>query len=300
MEETTLLIMAAGMGSRFGGLKQIEPIDRNGNFIIDYSIYDAIKVGFNKVVFVIKKENYELFKQTVGNRVSKYIKVEYAFQSLDTFVKNVPEGREKPWGTTHAILCAKDKIKGNFAIINADDFYGREAFETAYDFMQGVSNKKNYAIIGYEVGNTLTENGSVKRGVCQEENGKLKLILESAVERKYNKIVATPLSGGKEIELKFEDPVSMNFMCFNDKIFGFLEKDFNAFLGSLKNPLKDECLIPDSLFKLMAEENVIVDVVPTTAVWHGITYKEDKPGLMESISKLIENGTYPQSLWETV
>ena len=297
MEETTLLILAAGMGSRFGGLKQIDPIDDNGNFIIDYSIYDAIKVGFNKVVFIIKKENYEIFKQTIGNRISKYIKVDYAFQDLNSFVEMVPEGREKPWGTSHAVLCAKDKIKGNFAIINADDFYGLEAFETAYNFLQAVKNNKNYAIIAYQVGNTLTENGTVKRGVCEEQNGKLVKMTESIVERTPNGIVAKPLEGGEEFSLNSSSPVSMNFMCLNSKFFSYLQKDFENFVKNLKNPLKDECLIQNSMFNQIKDEGAVIEVVPTSAVWHGVTYKEDKPSLVESIKSLVEDGKYPKNLW---
>ena len=297
MEETTLLILAAGMGSRFGGLKQIEPIDANGNFIIDYSIYDAIKVGFNKVVFIIKEENFEIFKQTVGNRISKYVKVDYAFQNLNSFVNDIPHGREKPWGTSHAVLCAKDKIKGNFAIINADDFYGLEAFETAYNFLQAVKSNKNYAIIAYQIGNTLTENGTVKRGVCKEEDGKLVKMTESIVERTPNGIVAKPLEGGEEFSLNSSSPVSMNFMCLNSNFFSYLQKDFENFIKNLKNPLKDECLIQNSMFNQIQDEGAVIDVVPTSAVWHGVTYKEDKPGLVKAINNLVEEGKYPKNLW---
>lgn len=301
MEDTTLLILAAGMGSRYGGLKQIEPIDNNGNFIIDYSIYDAIKVGFNKVVFVIKEENYELFKETVGNRISKYVQVDYAFQDLKKFANVVPEGREKPWGTAHAVLCAKDKIKGNFAMINADDFYGREAFETAYDFFQGVSGKKNYAIIAYQVGNTLTENGAVKRGVCKQQNGILTFMKESSIERQDNhQIVATPIDGSEKMVLNADDPVSMNFMCLNSKFFTYLQKDFEKFLLQMKNPLKDEIYIQNSMFSQTKDEGICIDVVPTKAVWHGVTYKEDKPEVVRAVKELVDKGVYPQNLWETV
>ena len=298
MEETTLLILAAGIGSRFGGLKQIEPIDDLGNFIIDYSIYDAIKAGFNKVVFVIKEENLEIFKKTIGNRISKYIKVDYVFQNLNLFVKDVPIGREKPWGTSHAVLCASKKIKGNFALINADDFYGLEAFETAYKFLQNNINNKNYAIIAYQVGNTLTENGTVKRGICKEKNGKLVNIIESSVQRKLDNIVATPLNGGKNFYLTPNTPVSMNLMCLNSSFFTYLKSDFQKFLNNLKNPLKDECLIQNSMFNETQEGDATIEVVPTKAVWHGVTYKEDKPELVAAIKNLVKIGKYPKNLWD--
>ena len=206
----TLAIMAAGMGSRFGGLKQIEPIDEYGNFIIDYSIYDAIKVGFTKVVFIIKKENYDIFRETVGKRVEKYIDVEYVFQELDKLPKgySVPEGRVKPWGTGHAILCCKDVIKENFAIINSDDFYGRDAFKVIADFLK--ENAKNnieneYAMAGYKVENTLTENGSVKRGVCEIENGYLTKLTESSIEKVGDEFIANPLEGGDAFKVLSSD-----------------------------------------------------------------------------------------------
>lgn len=297
MEDRTLLILAAGMGSRFGGLKQVEPIDENGNFIIDYSIYDAIRVGFNKVVFVIKKENLDIFKKTIGNRISKYIKVEYVFQDVHKFVEKNFDGREKPWGTSHAVLCAKDNIKGSFIIINADDFYGLEAFETAMNFIQKNTNKKNYAIVAYHIGNTLTENGTVKRGVCQVKDNKLIKITESVVQRIENKIVATPLMGGEEFFLENNSPVSMNLMCLNSDFFDYLEKDFKNFLTKIKDPLKDECLIQNSMFNQSKDEGAIISVVPTTAVWHGVTYKEDKEGVVNAIANLVKQGKYPKSLW---
>ena len=241
----TLVIMAAGMGSRFGGLKQIEPIDEYGNFIIDYSIYDAIKVGFDKVIFIIKKENYNIFRDSVGKRVEKYIDVEYVFQELDKLPEgySIPENRVKPWGTGHAILCCKDVVKENFAIINSDDFYGRDAFRVIAEFLK--NNKSNtgieeYAMAGYMVKNTLTENGSVKRGVCQVENGYLSRLIESSIENKDGKLVATPLEDGEEFEIDPEGTVSMNMFGFTPQILDYLYETFPIFLDSHKDNI-DKC-----------------------------------------------------------
>lgn len=298
-KDKTLLILAGGMGSRFGGLKQIEPIDDSGNFIIDYSIFDAIKVGFNKVVFVIKKENLEIFKTTVGNRVSKYINVDYAFQGLNDFVETVPEGRVKPWGTAHAVLCAKGKINGDFAIINADDFYGFDAFKTASDYIDKNSSTKEYGLIAYKVGNTLTENGAVKRGVCNEKDGFLIGMTESSVERVDGKIIASPLSHEPSFELESDHPVSMNLICFNSNFFDYLEKDFKRFLEQNEDDLlKCECLIQDVMFHQIEDEGAKTEVIPTTAVWHGVTYKEDKDKVVSAIKKLAQEGNYPIPLWK--
>ena len=220
----TLVILAAGMGSRFGGLKQIEPIDGYGHFIIDYSIYDAIREGFTKVVFIIKRENYDIFRETIGKRIEKKIEVEYVFQEIDNLPEgySVPEGRIKPWGTAHAILCAKDKVDENFAIINADDFYGRDAYHVISKFMKNNNTHDNilrYAMAGYKVKNTLTENGSVKRGVCEEENGYLTNIIECKVEKVDSEIIATPLEGGNSFKVLEDAPVSMNMFAFTKDIF---------------------------------------------------------------------------------
>ena len=224
----TLVIMAAGMGSRFGGLKQIEPIDEYGHFMIDYSIYDAIKVGFTKVVFIIKKENYDIFRDTVGKRVENLIEVEYVFQELDKLPEgySVPENRAKPWGTAHAILCCKDVVKENFAILNADDFYGRDAFRVIAEFLSrdnSSSEYHEYAMAGYKTKNTLTENGSVKRGVCNTDGKYLTKLVESKIEYVDGKLMATPLEGGEDFEVSEEDTVSMNMFGFTPHIFEYLE-----------------------------------------------------------------------------
>lgn len=297
-KDLTLVILAAGMGSRFGGLKQIEPVGPNGEFIIDYSIYDAIRAGFNKVVFIIKEENYDIFKETVGSRVEKQIKVEYAFQRLTDIPKGYDvKDRVKPWGTSHAILSAKNNVKGDFIIINADDFYGADAYLEASKFFK--ENKDDYAIIGYNVKNTLTENGSVKRGVCEEKDGFLTKLVESSVEERDGVITASPLDGSKSFTIKENAPVSMNMFCFRDNLFDYLDKHLKEFFENNKNDLsKCEYLIPDSVFNMTREGLVKVRVIPTTAKWQGITYKEDKEKLVNDINELIKKGVYPQKLWK--
>ena len=296
----TLVIMAAGMGSRFGGLKQIEKVDDNDHFIIDYSIYDAIKAGYDKVVFIIKKENYEIFKETIGSRVENKIKVEYVFQELDKLPEgyNVPEGRVKPWGTAHAILCCKDVVNEPFTIINADDFYGRDAYLKSAEFIKE-SNENEYAMVGYNVENTITDNGSVKRGVCEEENGYLTKLIESSIEKENNKYIASPLNGNPPFEVNKDTTVSMNMFTFKPIIFKCLEENFPLFLDENKdNLLKCEYLIPDMVFKQIENNEINVKVLKTTAKWLGVTYKEDKPYVVEKIKELIENNEYTSNLWD--
>lgn len=295
----TLVIMAAGMGSRYGGLKQIDPVGPNGEFIIDYSVYDAIKAGFKKVVFIIKEENFEIFKETIGKRVEKQIEVEYVFQNLDNIPSefNIPSDRVKPLGTTHAILCCKDVVKENFAIINADDFYGQDAYVSVAEFLKKATGN-DAAVVGYEVQNTLTENGAVKRGVCFDENGYLTKLIESSVENKNGIITASPLDGSEPFVVEGNTPVSMNMFGFTPDIFGHLERLLHEFLEENKNNMeKCECLIPDSVFKLIRENNFKVEVLSTTAKWYGITYKEDKAKIVEEINKMLLNKEYPDNLW---
>ena len=293
----TLVIMAAGMGSRFGGLKQIEPMDEYGNFIIDYSIYDAIKVGYNKVVFIIKKENYDIFRETIGKRIEDKIKVEYAFQELSCLPDGylVPEERVKPWGTAHAVLCAKDKVDEPFTIINSDDFYGLDAYEKASEFIK--KNSCNYAMTGYKVENTITENGNVKRGVCDIENGFVKKLTESEIEYSNGKYIARPLDGSASFEIEGDTIVSMNMFTFTPRIFDYLEKEFPKFLDNNITNLKSEFLIPDLVFKQSIEENIKVEVIDTTAKWLGVTYKEDKENVVNSLKKLVDAGEYKKGLW---
>lgn len=302
-KDITLIILAGGMGSRFGGLKQIEPMGPNGEFIIDYSIYDAIKAGFNKIVFLIKKENFDIFKETIGKRVESHIKVEYVFQELDSIptIMELPYDRIKPLGTAHAVLCAKEYVNEPFAIINADDFYGRDAFVKAYEFLNNVdAASNNYGMIGYKVANTLTDNGSVKRGVCEvNDDNNLISICESNIERTNNGIVASPLNGDMPFNVKEDDTVSMNLLLFTPGIFNFLERDFPVFLkNNINNLLTCEFLIPDVLNGLIGTKEATAKVITTSATWYGVTYKEDAPDVRKAIHNLVENGEYNYSLWD--
>lgn len=302
-KDITLVILAAGMGSRFGGLKQIEPMGPNGEFIIDYSVYDAIKAGFNKIVFLIKRENYDLFKETIGARVEPYIKTEYAFQELNNLPLGytLPSDRVKPLGTAHAVLCCKEKVHENFAMINSDDFYGRDAFIKAYEYLSKVDESSSeYGMIGYRVANTLTENGSVKRGVCNvDNNGYLTNLTESKVERVNNEIIASPLDGSKAFTVKDDDTVSMNFLLFTPSIFNYIEDGFPEFFDNNKdNLLTTEYLIPDVLSNLIKNNKASTKVIPTSANWYGVTYKEDTPGVKRAIQNLVDNHEYNDNLWD--
>jgi len=299
-----LVILAAGMGSRFGGLKQIEKIDDYGNFIIDYSIYDAIKAGFDKVVFIIKEEIFDVFKETIGKRVEKRIKVEYAFQSFDLIPEGctLPKERTKPLGTAQAILAAKDVVGDKFIIINADDFYGQDSFAVAAKYLNSLpeNSKNNYANIAYYVANTMTENGSVKRGVLfANENGDLEKLEESSIEKVGNEIIATPLDETHPAFKINEDTlVSMNMFAFTKDIMDHLENGFKPFLDANQdNLMKCEYLIPTVVSDLIQEGTVSAKVLNTKAVWYGVTYKEDRDYVVESIKKLIDAGVYPKGLW---
>ena len=293
----TLLILAAGMGSRFGGLKQMEPMGPNGEFIIDYSVYDAKKAGFNKIVFVIKEELYEDFKNTIGKRVEDKIDVEYVFQKMEDIPISMDFERVKPWGTGHAILECKDVINEPFAIINADDFYGRNSFIKAYQFLKNEINDKQFGLIGYRACNTITENGSVKRGVCEIENNSLVGIDESSIERVDDHIHCKSLVDGKEYDVELNRLVSMNMLLFTPKIFNYLERDFVNFLNGMKDTEKDEFLIPEVVDQHIKSGDVSVRVIETDSVWYGVTYKEDKDSVKDAINNLINNGEYNKNLW---
>ena len=297
--QKTLLVMAAGMGSRFGGLKQIEPMGPNGEFLIDYSVYDAKLAGFTKIVFIIKEENYDIFKETIGKRVEPYIETEYVFQDDSNLKEKYKDlqTRVKPLGTGHAILCAKDKVKTPFAIINADDFYGREAYVVASKYLDKIDDK-HYAVVGYKVGKTLSPNGAAKRGICKEENGKLKDLIESSVEKIDDKIIAKPLDGETEFIVEDDSLVSMNLLLFTPKIFDYLEEKLIKFLETNKNDLsKCEFLIPDVVKDAIKEDRIEVDLLSTNAIWHGVTYKEDKEEVVKAIDELIKEKVYPNKLW---
>ncbi len=302
----TLVILAAGMGSRFGGLKQITPLGPNDEFIIDYSVYDAIKAGFNKIVFLIKEENYEVFKETIGARVEPHIPVEYCFQKNDNVPKKYQrllKDRQKPLGTAHAILCCKDKVNEPFMMINADDFYGRDAFIKGAEFLKEVKDKEPYpyGMIAYLVKNTITENGRVKRGVCEVEGDTLVKITESSVGRIENgKIMAKPLEEEEEeFEVQEDDTVSMNMLLFTPSIFQYIEDHFEEFLEKHKDNLeKCEYLIPDVLFKTIKDHYATAKVIKTTATWYGVTYKEDADSVKKALKDLVDNKEYPKNLWE--
>ncbi len=298
----TLFILAAGMGSRYGGLKQIDRFTEHGEFIIDFSIYDAIKAGFDRIVFVIKKENYEIFKETVGHRIEDKIKVEYVFQGLDSLVpaEKIPADRVKPWGTTHALLCGKEVLNDGFAVINADDFYGRDAFFKAAEFIKNADeNDSHFCMVGYMLGNTLTDNGSVARGECYaDENGMLTKITERTKLFKEEG-GAYYEEDGETVHIPNTTVVSMNFWGFTPKVFEGLEEDFEAFLNDAsREPLKSECLLPNTIGKMINAGKCDVKVLTTTAKWFGVTYADDKPDVIAKLHALIEAGEYPKTgLW---
>lgn len=305
MEKPTLVILAAGMGSRYGGLKQIDPVDDKGHKIIDFSIYDAIRAGFGKVVFIIKKENEKDFRECVGDAVSKHIAVDYVFQELDKVPEGfqIPEGRVKPWGTAHAILCCKDVVKEPFAVINADDYYGRSAFDELYKFLTTHEDdeKYRYAMVGYQLGNTLTDNGSVARGICvTDDDGYLVELAERTKIVKTEKAAAfTEDDGETWTEVALDTPVSMNMWAFSPSIIGELQAAVDRFFAEEveKNPLKSECFLPIEVDKLLKAGKATVEVLHSADKWFGVTYKEDKPFVMESIRNLKDAGVYPDVLW---
>lgn len=298
MKEKALVILAAGMGSRFGGMKQIEPVGPNGEFIMDYSIYSAIRYGFNKVVFIIKEENYEIFKDTIGSRVNDKIKVEYAFQKLTDIPEGfeVPEGRQKPWGTAHAVYSARDYLSENFGVINADDFYGDDAFKV---LSKHLDDSDNSVIIGYNAGDTMSDNGAVKRGVILHDNGKINSIVESSCLFEGDKIKCTPLDESKEIfYVDPNQPVSMLILGLNKGILTTIGSEMtDEFKNNQDHLLDYEMLLPD-IMNHEIESQKTIDVVDTNAHWMGMTYKEDKEALQEFILNEINNGVYPHDLWK--
>ena len=299
----TLVILAAGLGSRYGGLKQIDPISDNGEFIIDYSIYDAIKAGFNKVVFIIKEENLEDFRDTIGKRVEPYIEVEYAFQSINDLPDGftVPEGRQKPWGTAQALLCAESCVKDKFAVINADDFYGREAFVKLAEHLSAVDElSADYCMIGYVLRNTLTENGTVSRGRCEtDEGGKLKSITELTKIKTDGNDALYLDESDNWISLSGDTTVSMNCWGLTPTVFEGIKDGFVRFLSSDKGKeLKSEFYLPGIIDELMNGGECAVQVYSTNAHWYGVTYAEDKQKVKLAIKKLIDDGVYPYALWK--
>ena len=296
MKDKTLVILAAGMGSRFGGMKQTYPVGPNEEFIMDYSIYSAIKYGFTKVVFVIREEYLDLFKSTIGARLEGKIKVDYAFQKLDIIPEgfSVPEGRVKPWGTAHAIYCAKDKIEGNFGVITADDFYGDIAFKD----LSNALDSDNYSVIGYHIADTLSVNGAVKRGVVKSQNGIINEIIESSCVLEGDKVKCTPLDTSKEtFYVDKDNSVSMLMNGFTYEIITKIENVMKDEFEHNKDNLDTyEMLLPDIMDESIHEGKIINDI-PTNSIWVGMTYKEDAEYLSKFIKKEIEKGTYPNNLW---
>lgn len=305
MKKPVLVVMAAGMGSRYGGLKQMDPVGPNGEFIIDYSIYDAHRAGFETVVFIIKHEIEEAFKETVGTRVAKYMEVRYAFQQVEKLPAGytLPEGRVKPWGTGHAVLCAKEVLDAPFAVINADDYYGPEAFQVAFDYLSNVDESDgtfHYAMVGYLLKNTVTENGSVSRGVCvANENG----LLESVVE--HTRIETTPdgirssQDGGESwIDLPGDTIVSMNLWCYTPSFVQALKDGFPAFLDKalVENPMKGEYYLPFMVTQLINDRKADVKVLSCHDKWYGVTYQADRPEVVAALKQKTEEGLYPSPM----
>ena len=297
--EYTLVVMAAGLGSRFGSLKQIEPVGPNGEFIIDYSVYDAIRAGFNKVVFIIRKDFYNDFRETIGKRIEDKIKVEYAFQELTDLPTGYvcPDTRVKPWGTGAAIYSARNLINGSFAVINADDFYGADAYRVLFDYVKNNTLENEGLALCYEVGNTLSKNGSVKRGIAIEENGKLEGIRESKIEAHDSYVLAKPLDGSNEFETSLDTLVTVNLFVFTPKIKDIIAFNFSKFLDDNIDKPDSEYLVPDIINSEIKKGNISFKVKGTKSKWHGVTYKEDKDELVEAINEYIKVGVYPEKLF---
>lgn len=307
MKKPVLVVMAAGMGSRYGGLKQIDPVDKEGHIIMDFSIFDAVKAGFEKVVFIIKKENEQDFRAAIGDRLSEKIKVSYVFQELTNLPEGyaVPERRVKPWGTGHAIMSCMGEIDGPFVVINADDFYGSHAFQVAYDYLTTHQDEEGiyrYMMVGYRLENTLTDNGHVARGVCDmDAQGYLADIHERThIEKRGNGAAYTEDEGKTWIPISGDATVSMNMWGFSESILGELQSRFSAFLEEnlKKNPLKCEYFLPFVVDELLKEGRATVAVEKSQDKWFGVTYKEDKPMVMAAIQNLKDQGVYPAHLWK--
>lgn len=298
--------MAAGMGSRYGGLKQIDPVDEQGHIIMDFSIYDAKRAGFEKVIFIIKKENEADFKEAVGLRMEEIMEVEYVYQDLDNLPEGyrLPEGRVKPWGTAHAVLSCIDAVDGPFAVINADDYYGSHAFQVIYDYLSTHEDdeKYRYTMVGYLLKNTLTDNGHVARGVCDmNEEGELIGIHErTRIEKRDGGAAYTEDDGETWVSLDVDSIVSMNMWGFTASILREIRDGFPAFLeeGLKNNPMKCEYFLPTVVSNLLEEGKATAAVLKSADKWYGVTYKEDKPVVVEAIRKLKESGLYPEKLWE--
>ena len=305
MKKPVLVIMAAGMGSRYGGLKQIDPVDEQGHIIMDFSLFDAKRAGFEKVIFIIKRENEADFREAVGDRMSKHMEVSYVFQDLQNIPEGfeIPEGRVKPWGTAHAVLSCIDEIDGPFAVINADDYYGSHAFQAIYDYLSTHEDddKYRYTMVGYLLKNTVTDNGHVARGLCDtNESGELIRVTErTRIEKRDGGIAFSEDDGQTWTQVPEDTLVSMNMWGFTRSILDEIKAGFPAFLeeGIEKNPMKCEYFLPAVVSNLLGEGRATVAVLPSTDKWYGVTYKEDKPVVVKAIQNLKASGLYPEKLW---
>lgn len=297
----TLVILAAGMATRYGSMKQIQSFGPSGETIMDYSIYDAIRAGFDKIVFVIREDFAENFKNIFEPKLKGKIETDYVYQRLDANMgtHTLPAERKKPWGTAHAVLCAKDAVKEPFAVINADDFYGKDSFKKAYDFLTGEVNDSTYCIIGYELKKTLSDNGSVSRGVCEvDANNNLTAINErTKIYRNQEGKITYEDDNGQTHEVNEDSPVSMNFWAFAPNAFGLMKESFRKFLDNNINNVKAEFFIPIFGDEFIKSGKGVIKVIPTSAQWFGVTYKEDAPVVSADINKLVQSGEYPTSLW---
>lgn len=304
MKEPVLLVMAAGMGSRYGGLKQIDPVGKNGEIIIDYSLYDAVKAGFKKAVFVVKEENMQDFKDLILPKAGAHMEIQFVCQKLSDIPQGcgIPAGREKPWGTGHAVLTARECIHAPFVVINADDFYGQEAFAKMYQFLRYTEERiiEQYAMVGYYLKNTVTENGSVSRGICRTEHGKLKDIVErTRIEKCSEGIAYTEDNGETWTALSPDTIVSMNLFGFTTSFFSSLSCEFKTFFEESlpKNPLKAEFFLPFVVNDMLKSGRAEVSVLSSKDQWHGVTYKEDKANVVKAIADMTASGMYPSPLW---
>lgn len=301
-KEPALVILAAGMGSRYGGLKQIDTVGSNGESIIDFTIYDAIEAGFKKVYLIIQEKHAEAFDKELKNKIEKHIDVEYVFQSLDDLPEgyDIPEGREKPWGTTHALLAIRKQVSEPFIILNADDYYGKDAFVQMYKYLSEMEDGLEYALMGYQLKNTLSDSGAVTRAVCHVEDGYLKDIEEVAKIQMNDNVLQFENETGAWEDLDESLLASMNFWAFNSTVIELLEDLFVEFLDNdvASNPLKSEALLPKDIGTLMKTKGVKVKVLDSNAAWFGVTYADDKPKVVKKFAEMKENKLYPEDLWK--
>lgn len=302
MKEPVLVIMAAGMGSRFGGAKQITPVDEQGHILIDFSLFDAYRAGFRELVFIIKEESRAAFEESIGKRMEKYFRVRYVYQDINRLPQGfaVPEGRVKPWGTGHAVACCAGVVDGPFAVINADDYYGPSAFAAVYDFLKDNEDESQYAMVGYRVGNTLTENGSVSRGVCQVENGKLVDVTERTYIVPQGDGAAYSEDDGETFTPLAKDTlVSMNLWGFTKAFIDQIWARFPAFLEEnlAKNPLKCEYYLPFVVNEQLKDGSASVQMLPCEEKWYGVTYREDLARVQAAVNDMKQKGLYTKEIW---